>query len=211
MALPPGRYCAANFGLVMSGLVELGVIVASPPWLKIGDMALPEPLICGPIAATTESSPTILRALVAAWAGSYWPAVEVASSMASMAPALISSASWASAPVNGKLIPIVTDLSAARSRPRAPTNTPANAADDRLRMIARRDSISDLPSQGLDHCRKQPPCRSHLDHSARGNYTILRGVSAFSSLGERDAPRRPAGAPTAAAMPRAARRQPRPH
>ena len=64
----------------MSGLVEEGVIVASPPWLKIGDIALPEPLICGPIAATTEALATILRALVAACAGSYCPAVAVPSS-----------------------------------------------------------------------------------------------------------------------------------
>ena len=63
----------------MSGLVELGVIVANPPSLRIGDIALPEPLICGPIAATTASLATILRALVAAWAGSYWPAVAVPS------------------------------------------------------------------------------------------------------------------------------------
>ena len=64
----------------MSGLVELGVIVARSPWLKIGDIALPEPLICGPIAATTALSETILRALVAACAGSYCPAVAVPSS-----------------------------------------------------------------------------------------------------------------------------------
>ena len=64
----------------MSGLVELGVIVARSPWLKIGDIALPEPLICGPIAATTALSDTILRALVAACAGSYCPAVAVPSS-----------------------------------------------------------------------------------------------------------------------------------
>ena len=67
----------------MSGLVEEGVIVARPPSLRIGDIALPEPLICGPIAATTELSETILRALVAACAGSYWPAVAVPSSSCS--------------------------------------------------------------------------------------------------------------------------------
>ena len=70
----------ANFGSVMSGLVELGVMVARPPWLRIGDIALPEPLVGGPIAATSLLSETILRALVAACAGSYWPAVAVPSS-----------------------------------------------------------------------------------------------------------------------------------
>ena len=64
----------------MSGLVELGVIVARSPWLRIGAIALPAPLIIGPIAATTSVSDTILRALVAACAGSYWPAVAVPSS-----------------------------------------------------------------------------------------------------------------------------------
>src|ERR1700744_627941 len=79
-ALPSGRYCAANFGLVMSGFVELGVMMARLPSLRIGDIALPAPLICGPIAATVALLDTILRALVAAWAGSYCPAVAVPSS-----------------------------------------------------------------------------------------------------------------------------------
>ena len=78
--MPAGRYWPANFGSVMSGLVEDGVTIARLPWLRIGDIALPDPLICGPIAATTLVSDTILRALVAAWAGSYWPAVAVPSS-----------------------------------------------------------------------------------------------------------------------------------
>ena len=55
----------------MSGLVEDGVMVARLPWLRIGAIALPAPLIIGPIAATTALSDTILRALVAACAGSY--------------------------------------------------------------------------------------------------------------------------------------------
>ena len=55
-------------------------MVARSPWLRIGVIALPAPLICGPIAATTSLSDTILRALVAACAGSYWPAVAVPSS-----------------------------------------------------------------------------------------------------------------------------------
>src|ERR1700712_596374 len=80
MALPAGRYWAANLGSVMSGFVEDGVIVARLPALRIGDIALPAPDICGPIAATNSLSDTILRALVAACAGSYWPAVAVASS-----------------------------------------------------------------------------------------------------------------------------------
>src|SRR5580658_11164253 len=80
IGLPAGRYCSANFGLVMSGLVELGVIVARSPWLRMGDIALPAPLICGPSEATTSGSDTIFRALVAAWAGSYWPEVAVPSS-----------------------------------------------------------------------------------------------------------------------------------
>ena len=74
---------AANFGLVMSGLVEAGVMVARLPWLRIGAIALPSPLISGPIAATSLGSETILRALVAAWAGSYPPAVAVALSSTS--------------------------------------------------------------------------------------------------------------------------------
>src|SRR5207248_586188 len=50
------------------------------PFERIGDIAFPEPLICGPIAATTLLSATILRAFVAACAGSYCPAVAVPSS-----------------------------------------------------------------------------------------------------------------------------------
>src|SRR5271157_4675412 len=73
-------YCAANFGLVMSGLVDDGVTVARSPWLRIGAIALPEPDISGPMAAIVAGSDTILRALVAACAGSYWPAVAVPSS-----------------------------------------------------------------------------------------------------------------------------------
>src|ERR1700756_3226188 len=82
-ALPAGRYSEANFGSVISGLVEVGVIVARLPWLKIGDIALPGVLLIGPSAATTEGSATILRTLVAPWAGSYWPAVAVPSSSSS--------------------------------------------------------------------------------------------------------------------------------
>ena len=67
----------------MSGLVEVGVIVASPPIDRIGAIALPAPLISGPSAPTTSLSDTILRALVAACAGSYWPAVAVPSSSTS--------------------------------------------------------------------------------------------------------------------------------
>src|SRR5580700_4147405 len=61
----------------MSGLVEDGVIVAKLPWLRIGAIALPDPLFCGPTLATTLGLETSLRALVAAWAGSYCPAVAV--------------------------------------------------------------------------------------------------------------------------------------
>src|SRR5258708_12993418 len=74
-ALPFGRNCAANFGLVMSGLVELGVIEARLPALRIGDIAFPSPLIIGPILATTAVLATNFLVLVAACAGSYWPAV----------------------------------------------------------------------------------------------------------------------------------------
>src|ERR1700681_4114668 len=74
-----GRNCATNFGsaLVMSGLVELGVIVARLAALRIGDIALPSPLISGPRLATTAGSATSFLVLVAACAGSYWPAVAV--------------------------------------------------------------------------------------------------------------------------------------
>src|SRR5260221_585562 len=76
-ALPFGRNCAAIFGSVMSGFVELGVIVARLPLLRIGDIALPSPLICGPTLATTCLLATSTLAFVAACAGSYWPAVAV--------------------------------------------------------------------------------------------------------------------------------------
>src|SRR5579871_322216 len=79
-ALPAGRYSEANFGSVMSGLVDVGVIVARLPWLNMGDIALPGVLDIGPRAATTVLSATILRTLVAACAGSYCPAVAVPSS-----------------------------------------------------------------------------------------------------------------------------------
>ena len=39
----------------MSGLVEVGVMVARLPWLKIGDIALPGVLLIGPSAATTDA------------------------------------------------------------------------------------------------------------------------------------------------------------
>ena len=57
--------------------MELGVTVARLPWLSSGAIALPLPLDIGPMAATTVGSETILRALVAACAGSYCPAVAV--------------------------------------------------------------------------------------------------------------------------------------
>ena len=125
--MPDGRYWAANFGSVMSGLVEDGVIVARLPALRMGDIALPAPDICGPIAATYSLSDTILRALVAAWAGSYWPAVAVASSNltrsnltpftacaalassnARMAPLAMRAAPSASAPVKDRLMPTLS-------------------------------------------------------------------------------------------------------
>src|SRR5215467_11410324 len=76
-ALPFGRYWEANFGSVMSGFVELGVIVATSASLRIADIALPSPLITGPMLATTPMLATSLRVLVAACAGSYCPAVAV--------------------------------------------------------------------------------------------------------------------------------------
>lgn len=109
----------------MSGAVELGVIVANMPIDRIGAIALPDPLISGPTLASTFLSPTSLRALVAAWAGSYWPAVAVAlfntmgssvmplssplalaSLIASNAPFRIRCAASASAPVSGRVMPI---------------------------------------------------------------------------------------------------------
>src|SRR5258708_36656437 len=72
-ALPFGRNCAANFGLVMSGLVELGVIVARFPALRIGDIAFPSPLICGPTLATTAVLETTLLCFVAPPAGGARP------------------------------------------------------------------------------------------------------------------------------------------
>src|ERR1041385_3787689 len=80
MACPPGRYWLAKAGSVMSGLVELGVISIRLAAEAIGDMALPEPLICGPTTAMTLVSATSSLVLVAAWAGSYWPAAAVPSS-----------------------------------------------------------------------------------------------------------------------------------
>jgi hypothetical protein len=61
-------------------LVALPLIVAIPPWLNIGHIALADPLLSGPTAATTLGSVSIFRALVAANAGSYWPVVVEASS-----------------------------------------------------------------------------------------------------------------------------------
>ena len=60
--------------------MALPLIVAMPPWLSTGDTALAEPLFSGPTAAITDASCSILRALVAAIAGSYWPVVVEASS-----------------------------------------------------------------------------------------------------------------------------------
>ena len=50
----------------MSGFVELGVISIRLAAEAIGDMALPEPLICGPTTATTLESATNCLVLVAA-------------------------------------------------------------------------------------------------------------------------------------------------
>src|SRR5215472_6446788 len=125
MAWPDGRYWLANAGSVISGLVELGVMSIMLAAEAIGDMALPEPLICGPTTAITVLSATNSLVLVAACAGSYWPAATVPSSlttgliliwplmpplalissMAIRAPSRMLTASAASAPVNGKLIP----------------------------------------------------------------------------------------------------------
>src|SRR5271165_4054555 len=66
-----------------------------------------------------------------------------------MAPSLISSASCASAPVNGRLMPIVTDLSAAKTCPPRPAKAPTSAVVDRLIMMERRDGIFDLPVSQL--------------------------------------------------------------
>jgi hypothetical protein len=67
-------------GLVGTLLVdEDGVMVARSPAERIGDIALPLPLIIGPTFATTLGFPISFLALSAAWAGSYWPAVAVAS------------------------------------------------------------------------------------------------------------------------------------
>src|SRR5437588_4622402 len=82
-ALPLGRYWLAKFGSVMSGLVELGVMSIRLASEAIGDMALPEPLICGPTTAMTLGSATNCFVLVAACAGSYRPAATVPSSLTS--------------------------------------------------------------------------------------------------------------------------------
>src|SRR5215469_2360081 len=76
-AFPLGRNWEANFGSVMSGFVELGVIVATSAALRIADIALPSPLITGPMFATTPTFATSFLVFVAACAGSYWPAVAV--------------------------------------------------------------------------------------------------------------------------------------
>ena len=47
------------------------VIVAMSAALRIADMALPSPLICGPILATTPTFATSFFVFVAACAGSY--------------------------------------------------------------------------------------------------------------------------------------------
>ena len=72
-----------KFGSVISGLVELGVISIKPASDAIGAMALPDPLICGPTIAMTLGSATNCLVLVAACAGSYWPAATVPSSLSS--------------------------------------------------------------------------------------------------------------------------------
>src|SRR3954470_12755205 len=114
-------------GAVISGLVELGVMIIRSAAEAMGDMALPEPLICGPTMATTFGSETNCLVFVAAWAGSYWPADTVPSSLISgsiriwpamppralmsstaiSAPSRMLAASAASAPVNGRLMPTV--------------------------------------------------------------------------------------------------------
>ena len=55
----------------MSGLVELGVIVAMSASERIGEIALPSPLICGPTSGHDHGVGDELPELVAAWAGSY--------------------------------------------------------------------------------------------------------------------------------------------
>ena len=54
----------------MSGLVEVGVMIGRFAALRIGDIALPDPLLYGPSAARIVGSVAILRALLAACPGS---------------------------------------------------------------------------------------------------------------------------------------------
>ena len=131
----------------MSGLVDEGVMMARLPALRIGAIALPAPDICGPRAAIMAWSDTILRALVAACAGSYWPAVALpssyfsrskvmpgtswdlsASSKAMTAPLAIRPAVVASAPVKDRLMPTFTTVSAARAGPTPAAEAATNAA-----------------------------------------------------------------------------------
>src|SRR5436853_1182909 len=136
----------------MSGLVELGVMVARSASLRIGDMAFPDPFISGPTTATTPAFATSFLALAAAWAGSYCPAAAVASSrmassilypatpplafassLASTTPSLINSAPWASAPVSGRITPTYSTFGAAWD-PR--TASSAARVTTRLRLRA---------------------------------------------------------------------------
>src|SRR5580704_8500632 len=153
----------------MSGLVDEGVIVARLPWLRIGAIALPQPLISGPMAATTLGSETNLRALIAACAGSYWPAVVVpssstitsmwypatppaalASSTAIIAPFLMRTAFSASDPVSGTSMPTVTLWAAARTWRARSTRFAATAAAGNWARRARR--VVMVPSPARSRC-----------------------------------------------------------
>ena len=114
--------------------------------------------------ATTLGSATNFFAFVAAWAGSYWPAVDVplsstvtpkfvtagaapfpfASWMAIIAPFLMRVAGSASAPVSGSSIPIVTSFSSAR------TGVKPAEADNAEGERAHRGQ-HDLSAMHLDH------------------------------------------------------------
>ena len=174
MALPLGRYWAANFGSVMSGLVDDGVMMARLPSDRIGAIALPAPDICGPRAATKPLSETILRALVAAWAGSYWPAVAVpssnftrsnlipgtspyllASSKARMAPLPTRMADSESAPVSDRSMPILMVMSAAWA-PWVTANVPAAARAAAVLKAERREIMYYSPCLAVLRTRLVP-------------------------------------------------------
>src|SRR5947209_1986616 len=123
----------------MSGLVELGVISGRFASEAIGDIALPEPLICGPTTVRTLLSATNCFMLVAAAAAAVGLAAVAAAAVGVAAPAaaVVGAAAGAAAVVGAAVGAAVWPPHADTRRPIAPVAAPRTETWRRLRRVIR--------------------------------------------------------------------------